>query len=348
MTTIPTIDLSIWTNGSDLERIALGREVDEACRSVGFLRIANHSVPQETITAMEDVTTAFFDQTEELKQAFQSPSPEVNRGYAPMGSEALSYSVGLETPPDLFEAFNVGVQSHTIDVSGLDHSVLYAPNIWPDTPAEMQPIWQAYIREMTDLSQEMLRLFAFSLGLDLEFFAGKATQPPDVLRCINYVRHDGAADPLPGQMRLGAHSDYGTCTILHADPVPGLQILGADGEWFDVLPEPGTFLVNLGDMLAAWTNDQWQSTIHRVVPPTSESGEARRRSYAFFHEADTTAIIETLDSCIDADHPRRYETMSAGDHLYGKIVSPRSMEVTDSVSTAGDRVGNLLSDPSAG
>lgn len=348
MTTIATIDLSIWKHGLEAERRALGRDVDIACQTVGFLRVTNHGVPEETIDAMEAVTTAFFDQDEELKLGFQSRAPEVNRGYAPMGSEALSYSVGLETPPDLFEAFNVGVQNHTIDVTQLKHRVLYEENIWPDTPAEMKPIWQDYTSEMTKLSQEVLRLLAFSLGLDPEFFASRATQPPDVLRCINYVRQDGAAEPLPGQMRLGAHSDYGTCTILHADPVPGLQILTADGDWVDVMPEPGTFLVNLGDMLAAWTNDRWQSTIHRVVPPTSAAGPARRRSYAFFHEADTTAIIEPLASCIDDEHPPMYETMSAGDHLYGKIVSPRSMEVTESISTAGDRADKLLSPVSDG
>ncbi len=346
MITIPTIDLSIWATGSDAERQALGRDVDTACRTVGFLRVSNHGVPQETIDAMEAVTIAFFEQADEFKMALQSPSPEVNRGYAPMGSEALSYSAGVETPPDLFEAFNVGVQNHTIDVSDLEHSVLYASNIWPDTPVEMKPIWQAYIAEMFALAQEVLRLLAFSLGVDPEFFASKTTQSPDVLRCINYVRLDGAAEPVPGQMRLGAHSDYGTCTILHADPVPGLQILGSDGEWFDVLPEHGTFLINLGDMLAAWTNDRWRSTIHRVVPPTSESGEARRRSYAFFHSADTTAMVEPVSICVDDDHPARYETMSAGDHLYGKIVSPRSMQVTESISTVGDRGANLLSAPS--
>ena len=72
-------------------------------------------------------------------------------------------------------------------------------------------------------------------------------------------------------MRMGAHSDYGACTILLADPVPGLQIIGPDGGWHDVLPEPGTLLVNLGDLLAKWTNDRWRSTVHRVVPPPPAS-----------------------------------------------------------------------------
>lgn len=341
---IPIIDISPWRAGTTEERDALGRAINDACSTVGFLKISGHGVPTTLVERMEAVTTAFFDLPESQKCTLESPSPEINRGYAPMGTEALSYSVGLETPPDLFEAFNVGVQNHTLDPATLkpEHAVLYAPNIWSDEPADMQPVWEDYVRAMTALAQEMLEIFASALGLETDFFSSKATQAPDVLRCLNYVRADGAAEPLPGQMRLGAHSDYGTCTILHADPMPGLQILDTDDRWVDVTPTPGTFLVNIGDMMAAWTNDRWRSTIHRVIPPTSTSGAARRRSYAYFHEADTTALIEPLACCVDDDHPLRYETITAGDHLYGKIVSPRSMAVADAVSTAGDRVDKLL------
>ena len=342
---VPTIDISAWYGDDEAAKAELCASMDDVATNVGFLKISGHHVPADLITAMEEVTTAFFDLPLEVKMGFQSDAPEVNRGYAPMGSEALSYSVGVETPPDLFEAFNVGLKKHEIDLDQVkpEHHVLYVENVWPDRPPTMQQTWETYIDAVYDLAQDVLDMLAASLDLEPGFFSSKAIQAPDVLRCLNYERADGAAPPLPGQMRLGAHSDYGMVTILHADPVPGLQLLDSDDTWVDVLPTPGTFLVNIGDMLAAWTNDRWRSTLHRVVPPTSESGPARRRSYAFFHEAETTAMIEPLASCVDDDHPLRYETISAGDHLYGKIVSPRSMSVTTSVSTAGDRVDKILS-----
>ncbi len=338
-TEVPLIDLTDWWDGDDDARKAVADKVDAVCREVGFFKIASHRVDPDLIARMQAVTGDFFAQSLEEKLQYVSPAAEVNRGYAEKGSEALSYSVGIESPPDLFEAFNVGVQNHTIDPATLEphHAVLYHENIWPDSPPELKPIWQEYLEAMFDLAQEMLRVFATALDLDTEYFSGRAVQSPDVFRALNYVREHGAPNPLPGQMRLGAHSDYGMCTILLADPVPGLQILNSDGSWSDVLPTEGTFLVNLGDMLAAWTNDRWRSTVHRVIPPDASMGRAQRRSYAFFHEAETTAVIEPLATCIDADNPLRYETMTAGDHLYGKIVSPRSMKKTESALTTADR-----------
>ena len=90
---------------------------------------------------------------------------------------------------------------------------------------------------------------------------------------------------------MGAHTDYGIVTLLWADPVPGLQILDGDGDWCDVQPAPGALLVNLGDLLARWTNDRWMSTMHRVVPPTDADGRLmRRRSAAFFHDGNADAL----------------------------------------------------------
>ena len=87
------------------------------------------------------------------------------------------------------------------------------------------------------------------------------------MRTINYERRHDEPDPLPGQQRMGAHTDYGVVTVLWADRTPGLEILGDDGAWHGVVPEPGALLVNLGDLTAEWTNDRWRSTLHRVVPP---------------------------------------------------------------------------------
>lgn len=336
---ISTIDISPFRLGSQSDRETVAREVDDAGRKFGFFMISGHSVPSALIARMERVTTEFFDRPQSEKQALQSPSPDINRGYAPMGTEALSYSLGVESPPDLFEAFNVGVQRDSLDHDAMapNHRALFHENIWPDSPADMQTVWEDYLSAMTGLAQELLQIFAVALGADTEHFSGRASESPDVFRAINYRRDDGAAPPAPGQMRMGAHTDYGTCTVLHADPVPGLQVLSPAEEWIDIVPTPETFIVNLGDLMAAWTNDRWRSTIHRVVPPPSQAGPARRRSYAYFHEANTDALIEPLESCVDDDHPVRYQPITAGDHLYNKVLGPRQMASSDAVSTAGER-----------
>lgn len=110
-------------------------------------------------------------------------------------------------------------------------------------------------------------------------FLASYDKAPHVMWANSYERRAGAPEAEPGRMRMGAHSDYGSCTVLLADPVPGLRILGVDGTWHDVVPKPGSFLVDLGDLLAEWTNHRWRSTVHRAVPPPpGAGGPFRRRS----------------------------------------------------------------------
>ena len=141
-------------------------------------------------------------------------------------------------------------------------------------------------------------------------------------------------------MRMGAHTDYGIVTVLYADPVPGLQVLGPDGAWNDVVPEPGALLVNLGDLTAQWTNDRWRSTLHRVVPPPADAdGRAHRRSVALFLDGNYDAVIECLPTCRVEGRPARYPAVVAGEHLLAKLLGPRTLSASSAVDTLGDRLG---------
>lgn len=339
---LPVVDISGFETGTSEQRSAIAAAVDHAYRTIGFLEVAGHGIDPKLIEAMQAVTTEYFDLPIETKMANVMPA-DWNRGYTPPGAEALSYSLGLETPPDLFQAFNAGAQIHTIDPATrpADHASLYHPNVWPDAPTGMQQIWEDYIAEIVELGQLMLRIMAVAFDLDPEFFSSKADQSPDTLRALDYRSEAGSPPPEPGQLRLGAHTDYGMCTMLYADPVPGLQLLGPDDVWHDVTPTPGHYVVNIGDLMAAWTNDRWRSTVHRVVP--AAPGEPMfRRSLAFFHEANPDAMIEPLAVCVDDEHPARYEPISAGEHLRLKLLSGREMELTDAAQTTADRRDALL------
>jgi isopenicillin N synthase-like dioxygenase len=137
---------------------------------------------------------------------------------------------------------------------------------------------------------------------------------------------------------MGAHTDYGILTVLLADAAPGLQIVGPDGGWHDVLPLSDGFVVNLGDALAVWTNDRWKSTLHRVVPPPAgATGEARRRSFAYFHDGNLDAVIECLPSCCGPDDPPRYAPITLGQHIMNKLLGPRTMQQSTAVQTVGER-----------
>src|SRR5690606_27722544 len=121
--------------------------------------------------------------------------------------------------------------------------------------------------------------------------------------------------PLPGQMRASAHTDYGTLTIVAPSGATyGLQVM-VRGRWEDVAVTPDAFVVNIGDLMAQWTNDRWVSTLHRVVnPPQPVATQSRRLSLVYFHQPNDDAVVEPIATCVDADHPPRYAPVTAGEH----------------------------------
>jgi isopenicillin N synthase-like dioxygenase len=335
---VPVIDLEPFRLGTDAARRSVAAQVDAACRDVGFLSVVGHGVPTALIDEMVATTTAFFDRPVTEKQRFTVEDRSANRGYASLGSEALSYSIGEASPPDLFEAFNVGWEIDEGDVDdyvAAERARFFHPNIWPDAPVGMREVWLRYWTAMDALGHELMSAMALGLGLDAAHFEPSLGRNISVMRAINYQRHPGAPEPLPDQMRMGAHTDYGSLTVLWADDVPGLQIQSEDGSWVPVGPPPGAFMVNIGDLLAEWTNDRWRSTMHRVVPPPSGvDGSARRRSIAWFQQPDYDAVIDCLPGCSSADDPPRYAPVRSGDHLIAKLMGPRQHRPSDTAPAA--------------
>src|SRR5579862_5387035 len=329
MSPIGFFDVSDLVPVIDLGAPDVISQLDGACRSVGFLSIVGHGVERPVIDQMLEETAEFFALPLDEKLSLRPARPDVDRGYAAKGSEGLVYSLGVDgAPPDLFEAFNIGPDDWPAGdpIYEAEADRIFAPNLWPRRPPGFRAALVAYFDAMQGLAHRLTTLFALALGLDAGFFEDKTDHSTDTMRVNHYERSAGEPPPLAGQLRMGAHTDYGIVTVLYADAVPGLQIVGPDGGWHDVLPSDGAFLVNLGDLLAEWTNDRWRSTLHRVVPPDpSTSGPARRRSVAFFHDGNYDARIECLPTCQSADDPPRYPPVLAGEHLMAKLLGPRTL-----------------------
>jgi isopenicillin N synthase-like dioxygenase len=133
------------------------------------------------------------------------------------------------------------------------------------------------------------------------------------MRVINYPAPEATAEP--GQLRAGAHTDYGCMTILRTEDAPGgLQVQTRAGEWVDVHAVPGSFVVNLGDMMARWTNDRWPATLHRVAVPLADAAGSRRQTIVFFHDPRADALIECLPGCGDP----RYEPATSLELIQAK------------------------------
>lgn len=338
MTQIPIIDLERWW-GSAADRAAVGRAVDAAAREFGFFQIVGHRLPQARIDAMVATSSEFFALPTDVKQQCTPPDPSVNRGYAARGTEALSYSIGRDAPPDLFEAFNIGEEE--LDYSDPFYAAhqhgVFAPNIWPVIPVEFRSRLVEYFESARRIALTLTEVFALALGLPDGWFSPFVDRSTTTMRSIRYERRSGEGDPLPGQQRMGAHTDYGIVTVLYAEPVAGLQIVAPDGEWIDVIPAKDALVINLGDLTAQWTNDVWRSTVHRVVPPPAGTGPAVRRSAAFFLDGNWNAVVECLPTCCGPSNPARYPPVTAGDHLIAKLMGPRLLRPSDAVDTSGDR-----------
>jgi isopenicillin N synthase-like dioxygenase len=336
---VPVVDLEPWWEGDADARQEVATAWDDALRNVGFVQVAGHRIPDPVIDAMVAASDAFFGLPLEEKLAVRPDDLTVNRGYAAIGTEALSYSIGEAAPPDLFEAFNMGeddVDEHD-PFYAAERNRMFAANIWPARLPELRPALVRYFAEARRLALTLTDVSATALGLPDGWFRPFVDRSTTTMRTINYERRAGDADPLPEQQRMGAHTDYGVVTVLWADTTPGLEILGDDGEWHGVVPAPRALLVNLGDLTAQWTNDRWRSTLHRVVPPPVAAGPARRRSTAFFFDANWDAVIECVPTCADAEHPPKYPPVVAGEHLMSKLMGPRTLQPSTATDTAAGR-----------
>jgi isopenicillin N synthase-like dioxygenase len=339
---VPTIDVSDWNRGSSARRAAIAAEVDAACSRVGFMQIVGHGIPDDVVNAMRTATDALFALPLADKLALLPPNPGVNRGYAPRAAESLAYSQGAERAlPDLFEAFNIGLDVVPDEPFYRDAPhAFFARNSWPAALPSLRSALTAYFDHAVALALALTDVFARALSLPERWLRPYVDRSTLTLRVNHYERRADDIAPEPGQMRMGAHTDYGVLTVLYADPVPGLQILGPDAKFHDVVPHSDALLVNLGDMTALWTNDRWRSTLHRVVPPSAASGAARRRSVALFFDANYDARIECLPTCTGPDRPAKYPPVLAGEHLIAKILGPRLGRASGGVHTAKERFGS--------
>jgi isopenicillin N synthase-like dioxygenase len=243
-----------------------------------------------------------------------------------VGKEALGYSRGETTPPDLFEAFNVG-REDAVGSYFDEEREFYAPNVWPHHPLGLRQAWATYEGQVSRVADVLLRAMALALDLPEQWFVDRCRDAAITTRAINYARGPGAAEPMPEQMRMGAHTDYGIVTVLLADDVAGLQVF-RDGRWHDVPTPRGSFVCNIGDMLERWTNDRWTSTLHRVVPPPfGAPGAFRRRSVARFLDCPPDLVVECIPSCSPPEP--RYAPVIAGEWLREKVLGGRARRLPD-------------------
>jgi isopenicillin N synthase-like dioxygenase len=296
---IPIIDCGPFFAGEPgaLQRVATG--LADACESVGFFYVRNHSVDEALIECAFAAARRFHALPLERKLALRLN--QNNIGYLPVSASVQGASTVLRaTRPNQNESFFV---SHD---RGADHPDVIAGkplrgrNQWPeDLPGFRQDV-MAYLRALEALCQRMIPAFAVALGLPPEYFAGFfANEAHVTLRLLHYPPQASGEENLFGQ---APHTDNSFMTVLARSEVPGLAVRLTSGEWLAPPLVPGTLLVNLGNIMRRWSNDRFLSTPHGVL---NESG-IDRYSLAYFHSPNPDAVIECLPSCSGPDNPPRY------------------------------------------
>lgn len=325
---VPLIDIAPFRTGDTSDRRRVAAEIDRACREIGFFIITGHGIAEAEIDAMRNVTRGFFNLPLADKLKIAPPRGQKGiRGFRAVGDESLSYSLGEAAPPDLKETFRIGhVQPGHDAYAERAGASYYAPNLWPQHPIDFRAIWTRYYRQMDQLATVLMESFAVALDLPDTFFASKIDRHISHLQANLYPAQPEV--PLPGQLRAGAHTDYGSLTILLQENVAGgLQVRTARGDWIDVRTAPNDFVINIGDLMAMWTNDRWISTLHRVANPPRDvaADQTRRMSLVFFHQPNYDAEVTCLPTCQSAGAPAKYRPTTSGDHLLGKIGKANTM-----------------------
>ena len=298
---LPVIDFAPFLNGDADRRAMVAHEISQACEGTGFFYLTGHAVPQPEIDAIFAASRRFFAlPLDERLNVRLEIGP--NRGYQPVGSRIYSEHADA---PDLNESFKYQHEYPADDPDIRAGNRVHALNQWPQGLPGWRDTLLAYYDQMERLTGAMLRAFALALDLDESYFLGFYRKPLTQINLIHYPPHPPVT---PGrQFGLRPHADTTAFTILAQGSVGGLQVEHAGG-WIDVPPIPGTFVINIGDMLARWTNDRFASTPHRVI---NRSG-TERYSVPFFAIPDFDAVVECLPSCQGPDNPPKYPPRHVG------------------------------------
>ncbi|HVX07979.1 isopenicillin N synthase family dioxygenase, partial [Humibacter sp.] len=267
---VPVINVS-GLYGDEEAQQAVAAELGRAAREVGFLYVTGHGVADDLYTELVKAAETFFALPIEEKQKVYIGNSTNHRGYVPVGEEGL-YGDG---PVDLKEAFDSSLELPADDPDYLAGNPMLGPNQWPSLPG-FQDAVTTYYNAVIAFGKVLLRGFAMALGEPATCFDEFVTRAPSQLRLVHYPYDENAVDNLG----IGAHTDYEVFTILKPTK-PGLEIMNGAGEWIDVPPIDGAFVVNIGDMLDIWSNGAFVATLHRVRKVAEE-----RYSFPLFFNVD--------------------------------------------------------------
>jgi isopenicillin N synthase-like dioxygenase len=298
---LPVIDID-----RSRDDATIAAELRTAALDTGFFYVARHGVAETTIAAAFAALPRFFALPLDVKEGLR-------RGKGRKGFEGTGIQViDNGSPPDLKESWNVGWERGPQEPD-------YAVNQWPEGLPGFREAIEAYYRAVDAVGARLVPLVARSLDLPADFFSAAFTPAKTSLRCLCYPPQP--EDAAFNQMGAGAHTDIGALTILAQDACGGLELCNVAGEWLSAEVIPGTFVVNIGDLLARWTNDRYRSSLHRVMHAQTKR---TRYSMAFFSSPTYYTEVAPIPTCVEPGERPKYEPVLAGEFSKMRLAKTRA------------------------
>ena len=309
MKVIPSVNLSDFLSDDKNRKQQFVNEIGKAYEEIGFVALSGHFLSDDLIESLYGEIKNFFDLPEDVKYGYEIEGIGGQRGYTAFGKE---HAKGRKEG-DLKEFWHFG--QYVDEDANLSEE--YPDNVSVKELPEFNEVGKITYQMLEKTAKYVLRALALHLNLEETYFDNYIKNGNSILRPIHYPPIKTAPK---NAERAAAHGDINLITLLMGAQGKGLQVQRHDGEWLDAIAEPNELMINVGDMLSRHTNNKLKSTIHRVVNPPKELWGTSRYSIPFFLHPVSDMKLNVLDSCIDADNPKGFDDITAGEFLNERLI----------------------------
>lgn len=305
---LPIIDFAPYLSGDSKQKETVAKAIRAASERWGFFYLKNIGIQADQVDQAFTASRQFFALPEKEKLKIAWENAESNRGYVAYRRESLDPT----RKSDLKEAYNLGTEKTERDLTDP------AKNKWPESQPAIRKLLEPFIEQCTIASNHVLRALALALDIQEDTFVTAHSKEQNTFRLLHYPALDNDTDVHENEDRAGAHTDYGSITILFQDSIGGLEVQDKSGEWLSAPPIEYAVVINTGDLMQRWTNDVYKSNPHRVKQPAA-SRDKSRYSIAYFCTPNADEIIETIPTCITEKNPQKYQPITTQAHMLERL-----------------------------
>ena len=309
MSTIPSVDLRDYTSGDPERKEKFIKEIGSAFENIGFVALSGHFLSNDLVKDLYDEVKKFFNLSQEIKDSYEIEGIGGQRGYTSFGKE---HAKGRKEG-DLKEFWHFGQFVEDDPVLEAE----YPENVTVKELPEFNEVGKETYKMLEKTAKYVLRALAIHLDLPETYFDEYIKNGNSILRPIHYPP---IMNEPKNAVRAAAHGDINLITLLMGAHGRGLQVQNHKGEWVDAIATTDQLMINVGDMLSRLSNEKLKSTVHRVVNPPRELWSTSRYSIPFFMHPISSMPLDCLENCIDEEHPKRFEDITAGEFLNERLI----------------------------